>query len=210
MKPPTPAVAANHRPDRQHLALSSATRRWPGVCCGWLLAAIPVSVCAADLSMLSDFGRPDIPQEMLGMGPGSGNVAGIEQSGDFNVASSQQFGPGHNAQIWQSGSDLGADVSQHGSDNQLRLSQEAGVGQRATLLQDGAGNQMALQQVGSNAALGGSQTGDGNQLVLQQQGNSQFLFTQSGSQNQIVVDLPAGMALQVEQTGNNLSFELHP
>lgn len=178
--------------------------------CWWLWVAFPLGAGAADLSMLSDFGRPDIPQEVLGIGPGNGNMAGIFQSGTYNIANIQQaLGLGNNAEVWQSGTDLAADVSQRGSANELRLSQ-ALAHQRATLTQDGVGNQMAIQQLGINAELSGSQIGDGNQLVLQQQNDSQFIFSQTGNQNQIVVELPSGMALQVDQVGNNLSFQLHP
>jgi minor curlin subunit len=194
--------------------MSASTRwRWAALSSAGLvvLLLLPLGAGAADLSLLSDFGQPDIPTSTLGINVGTraGHVAGIYQEGDANDARIEQAGRGNHAEVWQIGSNNSADVLQRGTDNELRLSQ-AFSGQLATLVQDGIGNQVAIQQLGVNASVNSSQVGDGNQLVLRQQANSQFISTQTGTLNQIVVDLPAGMALRVDQVGNGLSFSLHP
>jgi len=177
---------------------------------GWLLT-LPLSLGAADLSLLSDFGQADIPSVTLGLrtGTGAGNVAGIYQEGHSNTVRIDQAGGGNHAEVWQIGSNNAADLDQSGSNNELRLSQ-AFSGQFATLAQVGNGNQMAIQQLGLGAAVNSSQDGAGNQLVLQQQANSQFISTQTGNLNQMVVELPAGMTLRVDQVGSGLSFSFYP
>lgn len=175
-------------------------------------ASLVAGAATADLSMLSDFGRPDIPEQLLvnGIPSTGGNIAGIDQRGDFNRASIEQSGGvGNNAEVWQSGTGLSADITQTGSNNELRLSQVLDR-QTAALVQVGSGNQLAIWQYGSNSDVTGTQEGNGNQLVLQQYGNSQFNFSQIGNQNSMVVDLPNGMSLSVEQRGDNKSFSFHP
>jgi hypothetical protein len=176
-----------------------------------LISSETISIAApADLSMLSDFGQPDIPSQALGILPSSGNEAGILQMGNLNKAAIDQTGgTNNNAEVWQNGTSLSADVSQHGRHNELRLSQ-SGDHNTAVLDQVGSSNQMAIWQFGSNALSSGAQVGDGNQLVLQQQGNSQFQFSQTGNLNQIVVDLPTGMSLRVDQLGDGKYFSFHP
>jgi minor curlin subunit len=176
-----------------------------GACCGH---AVPVQ--AADLSMLSDFGRPDIPVALTKGAVSSGDVAGISQNGSRNGAYIEQVGRvGNNAESWQEGSDLAADITQRGASNALRLLQN-GANDSATLLQNGIGNQMAIQQLGADVSATSSQVGDGNQLVLVQQAHSQFTSTQTGNQNQLLVDLPSGVFMAVEQTGSNLFLRVAP
>lgn len=164
----------------------------------------------ADLSMLSDFGQPDIPESVLGLPAAAGNTAGISQMGFRNEVSIEQTnGVRNNAEVWQTGSNLSANVHQSGTDNALRLSQSTDH-QTAVLNQAGIGNQMAIWQTGAYADLSGAQVGAGNQLVLQQAGSSQFGFSQIGNANQILVDLPSGMSLRVDQTGDNARFSFHP
>jgi len=163
---------------------------------------------AADLSMLTDFGRPDIPVGRLGL-LAPANSVGVEQLGDANALWVEQSGTHNNAQVWQAGVDLRAHVTQVGADNELRLLQADG---RSTgeLQQSGAGNQMAITQQGLDNVVTGSQVGLSNDLVLQQVGASQFGFNQIGDRNQIVVDAPVGLSLQVDQVGNDLRFQMTP
>jgi minor curlin subunit len=175
-------------------------------------ASLVAGAATADLSMLSDFGRPDIPEQLVvaGVPATGGNIAGIDQRGSSNRASIEQSGGlGNNAEVWQDGVGLSADITQTGSNNEVRLSQVLDL-HTAVLVQVGSGNQMAIWQYGSNSDVTGTQEGNGNQLVLQQYGNSQFNFSQIGNQNRMVVDLPNGMSLTVEQRGDNRSFSFHP
>jgi minor curlin subunit len=180
----------------------------------WITLAVMVVtspvVSAADLSMLSDFGRLDIPQQKLGAALVGNSMVGVMQEGDLNVVSVQQSGgTGNNTQVWQSGIDLQVAVQQRGADNELRLSQ-MDAQNRGGISQDGFGNQAAIQQFGIDNDVTGNQVGDANQLVLLQHGADQFSFTQQGNQNQILADMPAGVSVHVDQIGNNLSFQLMP
>jgi hypothetical protein len=164
----------------------------------WITLAVMVVtspvVSAADLSMLSDFGRLDIPQQKLGAALVGNSMVGVMQEGDLNVVSVQQSGgTGNNTQVWQSGIDLQVAVQQRGADNELRLSQMD-----------------AQNRGGIDNDVTGNQVGDANQLVLLQHGADQFSFTQQGNQNQILADMPAGVSVHVDQIGNNLSFQLMP
>ena len=184
-----------------------------GLVTGLLLGAcgcLPLPMQAADLSMLSDFGRADIPAALTKGIVSTGDVAGILQTGSRNGSYIEQVGRvGNNAENWQEGTDLAADISQTGSSNELRLLQ-SGANDSATLLQNGIGNQMAIQQLGAGASVNSSQVGDGNQLVLVQQAGSQFISTQTGNQNQLLVDLPANVFMNVDQTGSNMFLRVGP
>jgi hypothetical protein len=176
-----------------------------GICVG-----LPWHVAAADLSMLSDFGRPDIPAGVTKGAITGGDVAGISQTGALNRAYIDQAGQtGNNAESWQEGVELSATITQSGASNAARLSQ-TGSNDSAVLLQQGTGNQMAISQLGANVTTDSSQIGDGNQLVLVQQAASQFTSTQIGNQNQLLVDLPASTFMNVNQTGNNMYLKLSP
>jgi hypothetical protein len=173
------------------------------------MCAFSPQLQAADLSMLSDFGRPDIPQQRLGMSPLS-NAVGVEQSGlNHWLYVEQVSGDQNNAQVWQAGVDQQAKVAQQGSGNELRLLQSDGGG-LIDLQQIGAGNQMAISQVGIDNTVQGRQVGTDNELVLMQYGTSQFTFTQQGDRNQIVADMPQGLSVHVDQIGNEMRFELQP
>lgn len=173
--------------------------------------ALPALVGAADLSMLSDFGRPDIPNSVTKGAVTTGDVAGISQAGLRNLAYIEQVGMvgNNNAESWQEGTDLAADIGQIGTSNAVRLLQSGSSG-TAALQQVGIGNAMAIQQLGAGASVNSSQIGDGNQLVLIQQAGSQFVSTQTGNQNQMVVDLSSGTYLNATQTGNNWYLRVGP
>ncbi len=165
---------------------------------------------AADLSMLSDFGRPDITTTRFGDVTNLSNLVGVEQAGDLNVTSVQQSGGGkNNVQAWQQGTSLYLQANQSGTDNELRLSQSNDRSQ-GDLSQVGANNQMAIQQSGADNDVNGSQIGDSNALVLIQPGNSAFTFTQQGNQNQIQADLVQGQSIHVDQIGSQLSVQISP
>lgn len=175
------------------------------------LAVAPAAWAQVDLSLLSDFGRADIPQARLGLSPGIGNTAGIEQQGNRNKALiDQSFGAGNNAEVWQMGSGSTAEVTQTGSNNELRLIQD-GDNHSASLIQIGSANQMAIQQLGMNDSVTGLQQGTGNQFVMQQSGNNiQFQFSQVGDGNQMVANLPSGVSMRVDQVGNGLAATIAP
>ena len=176
-----------------------------GICMG-----LPKHATAADLSLLSDFGRPDIPAGVTRGAITTGDVAGISQTGSLNRAYIEQVGQtGNNAESWQEGVELSASIIQNGASNAARLSQ-TGSNDSAVLLQQGTGNQMAISQLGANVTTDSSQVGDGNQLVLVQQAGSQFTSTQIGNQNQLLVDLPVNTFMNVNQTGNNMYLKLGP
>jgi hypothetical protein len=165
---------------------------------------------SADLSMISDFGKPDLPQEKLGLAPTNASIVGVEQVGNVNRVTVQQAGSSsNNTQVWQSGADLEASLQQQGSNNELRLSQ-SDARNRAELTQDGLINKMALMQLGTDNSVMGSQLGDGNQVVLVQPGSAAFSFLQQGNMNQIVADMPVGVSVHVDQIGDNLRFSLSP
>ncbi len=168
------------------------------------------AVHAADLSMLSDFGRPDITTQRLGTSPVQGNMVGIEQEGEFNVSEVRQSGGSKNiVQVWQQGSTLQLQATQQGTENELRLSQSNERSQ-GNLTQVGVSNQMAIEQSSSDNAVTGSQIGDNNALVLVQPGSSSFGFSQQGNQNQIQADLMPGQSIQVDQIGSQLSVQISP
>jgi Curlin associated repeat len=171
---------------------------------------------AADLSLLSDFGRADIPVALRGIVVSTGDVAGIKQSGDRNAAFIDQGAKDgqvdrgrNNAETWQEGDNSSAYLKQQGASNEIRLLQN-GDFSNATLEQIGSNNQMSIQQIGDVVTTNSSQVGDGNQLVLVQQAGSQFISTQKGNQNQMLIDLPSGVYMNVDQTGNNLYLRVSP
>ena len=100
-------------------------------------------------------------------------------------------------------------MRQTGTDNELRLSQ-TGDHHSAVLTQIGSNNQIAIYQTGSSADVSGTQNGIGNQLVLQQDSNSKFEFSQIGNQNQMLITLPAGQYLKVDQVGDFRSVTVNP
>ena len=194
----------------RHFSLARLQTSLLSALMGAVYGCLPIPLQAADLSMLSDFGRPDIPAALTKGAVNGADVAGISQTGSRNGAYIEQIGrTGNNAESWQEGADLAADISQSGASNVVRLLQ-SGANDSATLLQNGVGNQMAIQQLGADVSVHSNQVGDGNQLVLVQQASSQFISTQTGNQNQLLVDLPGGMFMSVDQTGSNLFLRVGP
>lgn len=181
-----------------------------GAAFGAIMAAPLSFALAADLSMLSDFGRPDITDQKIATQSTLSSEIGVVQEGETSVAGVQQGGGVKNTvQLWQSGSDSRLLVLQDGSDNELRLIQSS-VHSQGDLTQMGAGNQIAVQQTGADSVLTGSQLGNENALVLVQPSNSEFVFLQQGSQNQIQAELSPGQVIQVEQIGDQMSVSINP
>jgi minor curlin subunit len=169
-----------------------------------------LSAHAADLSLISDFGRPDLPQERMGLAPSGQSTVGVEQVGQLNKVWAQQASQGaNNLQVWQSGTDLEATLVQQGQGNVLRMSQ-SNANNTVDVMQDGLNNGLALVQYGDSNSVTGQQLGDGNQAVVTQPGAATFSFTQQGSLNQIVADMPAGLMVHVDQIGDGLSFSITP
>lgn len=193
------------RPDKRARHAWPFTFAWALV--SWLAHA---PLAAADLSMLSDFGRPDITLQRMGIVASVGNLVGVEQEGDVNTVSVQQSGGGqNNVQVWQRGTELRFQAVQQGTDNELRLSQ-ATVGNQGVLTQIGQGNQLAIQQTGAGSSVTGEQLGVDNALVLLQPGASDFSFLQQGNQNTIQAEIQTGQSIHVEQIGDQLSVQITP
>jgi Curlin associated repeat len=173
---------------------------------GVLASVGSTSIWSADLSMLSDFGRPDIALSRLGLTPVANSV-GVEQTGHAHTLSVDQSGTNNNSQLWQSGAEQQATIRQEGADNEFRLLQSDGRS-LLDIQQSGSGNQIAITQSGLDNTVRGIQVGIDNELVLIQSGNSQFSFTQQGDRNQMLVDMPTGLSIHVDQVGNEMKFEL--
>lgn len=179
------------------------------LCAGCWLAGS--AWAAGDLSMLSDFGRPDPGMERFGIDRVTGNEGAIEQNGSDHAASiDQQQGRGNVAVVWQSGVAGLATFQQKGEGNEARV-QQLGDRHRVELIQQGTGNQLAAHQAGSEALLQGQQIGSLNQVAADMQTGAQLTFLQQGTGNQISADLRTGMApVDVQQIGDHLSVRIEP
>jgi len=104
-------------------------------------------------------------------GPGTGNRAGIVQSGIEVHASISQYGDRQTASVRQDVDAAHATVSQGGGSGNAAIIEQDAVGAIANVQQFGSRNVAAIDQVGRGLRADVNQQGSGNSVIIDQTGS---------------------------------------